>query len=394
LTAGRRRIAFVSGTRAEYGLLTPLMLLLREDPAIDFRLVVCAAHLSPELGLTKNQIIEDGFAIDDEVDMLLSSDTKSSIAKSVGLGCIGFSDAFRRMSPDLVVLLGDRFEMLAAAQTALLMGIPTAHLHGGELTEGAVDDSIRHAITKFSSWHFVAAEAYRRRVIQLGEDPQRVFNVGAIGLDVIRSLQPQSRAKLKSGFGIPADREFLLVSWHPETLSEHATSETTRTLIETLSQCGHAIVMSYPNADWSHREIVDQIEQFASRDPRVTLVRNFGQQAYLSAMSHSAAVIGNSSSGILEAPSLGVPTVNIGTRQQGRLRAPSVIDCNANGPEIRQAIAKALSAEFKAIAVEKLNPHGNGTAVQQIAVRLKSLPIGGPVRKHFHDLNTDPGPMA
>jgi UDP-hydrolysing UDP-N-acetyl-D-glucosamine 2-epimerase len=386
-----RRIAVVTGTRAEYGLLRPLMALLRSDGEIDFRLVVCAAHLSPEFGLTKDRIQEDGFWIDDEVEMLLSSDTASGIAKSVGLGCIGFADVFRRAAPDLIVVLGDRFEVLAAVQAAMFAQIPVAHLHGGELTEGVVDDGIRHAVTKMSHLHFVSTEVYRRRVIQLGETPSLVFQVGAIGLDTVRELKPTPRTELGETFGIPANREFLLLSWHPETLSSRPAGESISTVLAALARREEAIVMSYPNADQSSRDVISEIEAFAAQRPGVVLVKSFGPQAYLSIMSHARAIIGNSSSGIIEAPSLGVPTINIGSRQKGRVRAPSVIDCAVEQTGISAALEQAMSPSFRAEARRKENPYGDGHTARRVMAQLKTVRLEGLVYKVFHDIPTQPG---
>lgn len=386
MKAYKRCIAIITGTRAEYGLLRPLMSLLKSDDSIDFRLIACAAHLSPEFGLTRNQIVEDGFVVDEDVEMLLSADTPSAIAKAVGLGCIGFADAFRRISPDLIVVLGDRFEILAAVQAALFARIPVAHLHGGELTEGAIDDAIRHAVTKMSHLHFVAAEAYRDRVIQMGENPSGVFNVGAIGLDAIRGLKPEPLDGLQERFGIPADKPFLMVSWHPETLSGQSARDAFRELVAALDSRDEFVVMSYPNADQGSRDVVFEMESFAARRRGVLLVKNFGQQAYLNIMSYASAIVGNSSSGIIEAPSLGIPTVNIGDRQKGRLRAASVVDCNANTTSILTALDRVSTPLFQEMAARKVNPYGDGRTATRIAQKVMTIPLDHILHKRFYDI--------
>lgn len=382
-----RRIAVITGGRAEYGLLAPLLRLLSETPDIEPKLIVCAAHLVSEFGSTKDAILADGFRIDAEVEMLGAVDSAAEAAKSLGRGCIGFADVFGRLAPDILVVLGDRFEILAAVETALLLRIPVAHLHGGELTEGAVDDSIRHAITKMSHLHFTAAEEYAKRVIQMGEQPDRVFNVGAIGLDAVLGSRPLSRAELEAEFNVPAGAPLILATLHPETLSSRTPQQQIAPLLEVLAQrSDHAVVITYPNADFGGRTMIAAIEEFARSHAHVVAVASLGQRGYLGAMANANVVIGNSSSGIIEAPSFGVAVVNIGDRQKGRLRAPSVVDCANEKGAIEQALERALSASFRERAGARVNPYGDGRTAPRIVEVLRTVPIEGILQKSFYTL--------
>ena len=381
----KRRIAVVTGGRAEYGLLAPLLRRLAEMPGIELQLIVCAAHLASEFGSTKNAIVADGYRIDAEVEMLVAGDSPAAMANSLGLGCIGFADAFERLAPDVLVVLGDRFEILAAVQTALLLRIPVAHLHGGELTEGAVDDSMRHAITKMSHLHFTAAEEYARRVIQMGEQPDRVFNVGAIGLDTVRALEPMSRHELEAEFKLPAGRRIILATLHPETLSLRSPQQQIRPLLNVLTRRhDYTVVMTYPNADFGGRAMIAEIEEFARSHPHVVAIASFGQRGYLSAMAAADVVMGNSSSGIIEAPAVGVAVVNIGDRQKGRLRAPSVIDCVSEEAAIECALETALSPQFLERAKIRANPYGDGHAASKIVDVLCGFPLDRLLQKAFY----------
>ncbi|MDF2413350.1 UDP-N-acetylglucosamine 2-epimerase [Aeromonas sp. 1HA1] len=384
-----KTIAVFTGTRAEYGLLYWLMKDIAADPELDFRLIVSGTHLSPEFGLTYQQIEQDGFKIDERIEMLLSSDTSVGVVKSMGVALLGLADALARQQPDILVILGDRFEALAAAQAAMLQRIPVAHLHGGEITEGAYDDAIRHAITKLSYLHFTAAEPYRQRVIQLGEAPERVFNVGAVGLDHIAKTQLLSMDELQSSLGFTLDSPFFVVTYHPVTLADEAAEESFRALLAALDQFpAHQVILTYPNADDGGRAIIPLLVQYAAeKNARVLAIPSLGYRRYLSAVKHSAAVIGNSSSGIIEVPSLGVPTINIGQRQQGRLAAQSVLHCEANSMAITQCIALALQPMAPDAYI---NPYGVGDASSQIVARLKYLTT--PTIKQFHDLDRSPSP--
>ncbi|MCL6598711.1 MAG: UDP-N-acetylglucosamine 2-epimerase (hydrolyzing) [Alicyclobacillus macrosporangiidus] len=388
----KRKICVVTGTRAEYGLLYWLMREIERDEDLVLQVVVTGMHLSPEFGETYKIIEQDGFPIADKIEILLSSDTAVGMAKSVGLAVMGFAESFKNLQPDIVVLLGDRFEMLAAAQTALLMRIPIAHIHGGELSEGAVDEAIRHSITKMAQYHFVAAEPYRRRVIQLGEHPDRVYNVGAPGLDAISRMDLMSKSELERDLGWSLGDTTFLVTYHPVTLQSEDPVVTVQELLAALDAFPEAhVLITMPNADAGGRSVARLLGAYASRCPeRVLAVASLGQQRYLSALKLADVVIGNSSSGIIEAPFLGTPTVNIGDRQAGRLRARSVIDCPGERAIIVEAIRKALTPEFQALAANVETPYGKGDASSKIKELLKTVPLDGVVAKKFFDLPLDP----
>lgn len=387
----KKRICVVTGTRAEYGLFVPLLKKLKASRKHRLQVVVTGMHLSPEFGHTYKEIEEDGFRIDEKVEMLLSSDTEIGITKSVGIGTMAMAEAFNRLRPDLVFLLGDRFEALAAATAAMIARIPIAHVHGGELTEGAFDDSIRHAITKMSSVHFTAADEYRRRVIQMGEDPGRVFNSGALGLDNIKNMRLLSRSELAKALGIPLDGTNFLVTFHPVTRQETvSTQRQFRALLRALEEFPEArVIFTRPNADTGGRAINALIDAYVSgSDGRASVFASMGRLKYLSAIKHSDAVVGNSSSGIAEAPSFGVPTVNIGDRQKGRIRAASVIDCSAERKAISGAIERALSPQFTKACRRVKSPFGDGNAAERIVTVLNALiPKGLNACKGFYDID-------
>ena len=357
------------------------------------QVVATGSHLSPEFGLTAHEIEQAGFAIDRRIEILLSSDTGAGVAKSTGLGLIGFADAFQDLRPDLVVLLGDRFEILAAATAALLMRLPVAHLHGGEKTEGAFDDAIRHAITKMSNLHFVATEEYRQRVIQLGENPGDVHVVGALGLDGLIKAKRLTRQELEASLGFDLGARSMLVTFHPETLSPGMAERQVAELLAALDAFGDfPIVFTLPNADPEGRAITSLIESFVENHPKARAYPSLGQLRYQSLVATVDVVVGNSSSGIIEVPSLGRPTVNIGDRQKGRLRAASVIDCPPDRSEIRQAIDKALSADFQASLETVSNPYGTGGASDAIARVIAQTDLEALKQKTFHDLEFARGP--
>lgn len=384
-----RRVCVVTGTRAEYGLLYWLIRELDGDPEILLQLVVTGSHLSPEFGLTVRQIEADGFVVDDKVEMLLSSDTAIGVAKSMGLATISFAESFARLRPDIVVLLGDRFEMLAVAQVALISKIPIAHIHGGELTEGALDDAIRHSITKMSSLHFASTEVYRRRVIQMGEHPDRVYNVGAIGLDNIRKLKLLSKNELEESLGFSLSSTSFLVTFHPATADGLSPVASLRSLLASLGEFPEArVIFTKSNADAGGREINEVIDRFAAENKsRVYVTASLGQLRYLSALKHVSLVIGNSSSGIVEAPALRKPTVNIGSRQQGRLRAETVIDVGVDTDAISRGISRALSRDFQEGLTEALSPYGSGGASSAIRRVLRQQPLEGLIKKKFYDVS-------
>lgn len=382
-----RKICVVTGSRAEYGLLYWLLKEIQADPRMQLQLAVTGMHLSPEFGLTVKQIAADGFVPDACVDMLVSSDTPAGIAKSMGLGVIGFADALARLAPDLMVILGDRFEILAAAQAAMVSRIPMAHIHGGELTEGLIDEAIRHSLTKMSHLHFVTAEGYRDRVIQLGESPERVWNVGAPGLDSIRRLPRLDRHELSESVGFDLTVPYFLVTYHPVTLAQDA-QHAVSALFEALAAFPqYRILITGVNADTGNGVVRDVIHAYSAAQPgRVFSTVSLGQQRYLSAMAHAEAVIGNSSSALIEAPALKVPTVNVGDRQRGRIRAASVIDVLEDTASIIEGIRKALSTGFRAVVRESVCPFGDGHAAERIREVLVRHPLEGLLMKRFHDI--------
>jgi UDP-hydrolysing UDP-N-acetyl-D-glucosamine 2-epimerase len=386
----RRRIAVVTGTRAEYGLLYWLLRDIADDPALELQMIVTAMHLSPEFGMTVREIEQDGLPIAARVEMLLSSDTPVGVAKSMGLGTIGFADAFDRLRPDLVVVLGDRFEILAAAQAALVARIPIAHLHGGELTEGAVDESIRHALTKMASLHFTVAEPYRRRVLQLGEQPDRVFDFGAPGLDHLRRASRLSPEELERELGFNLRSPLALVTWHPATLGATSPMVGLAELHMALERLPDLrLIWTLPNADVGGRSLIPAIEAWAaSHAARVCLRASLGHKRYLSLLPLVDVMVGNSSSGLTEAPALGVPTVNIGDRQAGRLRSASVIDVAERADDIEQALRRALSPSFRAGLADMRPAYGDGDASRRIRDVLREVSLAGLERKRFRDLET------
>lgn len=383
----KRKVCVVTGTRAEYGLLRWVMEGVRAHAGLQLQVAVTGMHLAPEFGLTVREIEHDGFAIDEGVEMLLSSDTPAGIAKSIGLGTIGFADAYARLRPDIVVLLGDRFEIFAAATAALVARIPVAHLHGGEATEGAFDEAMRHAITKMSQLHFVAAPEYRDRVIQLGESPERVHMVGGLGLDGIRRLKLLDRGELESALDFKLGRRNLLVTFHPATLEPATAADQMRELLAALDALDDThLILTKPNADTEGRALFGLIDEFAATHPRARAYSSLGQRRYLSCLRHVDGVVGNSSSGLIEAPSMGIGTVNIGDRQRGRIRAESVIDCAPERSAIGAAIATLYTPEFRKRLKKVRNPYGDGGASERIVEALAAVSLDGIVKKRFHDV--------
>ena len=382
----RRRICVVTGSRAEYGLLYWLLKDIAADPELELQIIATGMHLSPEFGLTYRQIEMDGFAIDAKVEMLLSADTPVAVTKSLGLGVIGFADSLDRLSPDIVVVLGDRFEILAAAQAAMLARIPLAHIHGGETSEGAYDEGMRHAISKMAHWHFVAAEPYRQRVVQLGEDPQRVFNVGAPGLDHLKRTPLLSRDELEQSLGMRLGQPLLLVTYHPVTLGDRTPEASMEELLAALRDIDDAcVVFTYPNADTGGRALRQAIDRFVGDHPlRMRGYASLGQLRYLSLIRQADAIVGNSSSGLTEAPALKKATVNIGDRQKGRLKASSVIDVPEIREEICAAIRRALSPEFREQLPQTRSLYGFGDTSAAMVRQLKAtLPA---IQKPFFDI--------
>ena len=384
----KRKICVITGSRAEYGLLSGLMQAIKEDTALDLQVIATNMHLSPEFGLTYKEIENDGFHIDKKVEMLLSSDTANATAKSVGLGTIGFADAYEYLQPNMIVVLGDRFEILAAVSTALFYKIPVAHLHGGEITEGAYDDCIRHAITKMSHLHFTSTEDYRRRVIQLGEQPDFVFNVGAIGVENIKKTPLLSKQELETSLQFELGEKSILVTYHPVTLEHFTAEEQCVNLLEALEQFpDYRIIFTFPNSDTDGRIIMRLIRGFVDKHKeRLIAFTSLGKIRYLSALKYISAVVGNSSSGIIEVPSFGIPTLNIGDRQKGRIAADSVINCGTSKDEIIRGLQTVFSNSVAMNAKKQDNPYGKeGTAAAIVEV-LKSVSLETLIRKTFYNL--------
>lgn len=373
----KKKICVFTGTRAEYGLLKPLIEEIKQSEDFKLQLIVSGMHLSPEFGLTYKEIEKDGFNIDEKVEMLLSSDTPTGITKSIGLGLIGYADALKRLNPDLAVILGDRFEALAFAIACYIARIPIAHLYGGETTEGALDEGFRHAITKLSYLHFTSTEEYRKVVIQLGEHPDRVFNVGALGIDNIKKMKLLSKEEVEKVLGMNFKKYNFLVTYHPVTLETNTAEFQIRQLIQALDEIEDSlIIFTKSNADTDGRIINKIIDEYVSNNrDKAVVFTSMGQLLYLSTMQYVDAVVGNSSSGIIEAPSFKIATVNIGDRQKGRIKAESVIDCGYNKDEIKMAISKAISKDFKEKIKNIFNPYGDGKTSQRILQIVRNFEI-------------------
>lgn len=383
-----RRIAVVTGTRAEYGLLYWLLRDLHEDPSVDLQLIVTGTHLSSRFGLTVQQIESDGLPIAATVPLPVEDDSIAGVTAALSEATCGIGAAIASLRPDLMVLLGDRYEVLGAAQAAMLARVPVAHIHGGEATEGAIDEAIRHAVTKMAHLHFVAAEPYRQRVIQLGESPDRVWTVGAAGLDNIELLPKLPRSDLEATLGLRLERPSFLVTYHPVTLSDQDQGGAMRTLLQVLNETAGTMIITGVNADTGGRAMRDVATAFAAANRgRVVMVESLGSLRYLSAMAHVDAIVGNSSSGLIEAPAMGKAAVDIGDRQRGRLRAPAVIHCDHDAASIRLAIRQALSAEHREVAARRETPYGTPGAARRVAAVIASHPLDGLLTKRFHDLS-------
>lgn len=384
----KRKVCVVTGTRAEYGLLYWLMKGIQEDDDLELQIIATGMHLSPEFGLTYREIEKDGFLINKKVEMILSADTPSAIAKSTGLGLIGFADAPTELQPDIMVVLGDRFEVLAASIAATFARIPVGHIHGGETTTGAFDEAIRHSITKMAYWHFVAAEEYRKRVIQLGEDPKRVFLVGGMGVEGILKANLLSKKALEKELEFKFGPKNLLVTFHPVTLDKETSENQFNELLGALQSIDNAhLIFTAPNADTDGRIISRMINEFVSKHPKNSIVfTSMGQTNYLSSLQFVDAVVGNSSSGLAEAPSFKIGTINIGDRQKGRLKAESVIDCEPSRESILDAFNKLYSEDFQQILKRVKNPNGNGHASEKILEVLKTVNLPEELKKGFYDL--------
>ncbi|MFM8476576.1 MAG: UDP-N-acetylglucosamine 2-epimerase [Planctomycetaceae bacterium] len=382
-----RTISVVTVGRSDWGLYRPILEALRSAPDLQLHLIASGAHLVAGHGRTDETIATDGFTIHDRVQMLLASDSPAAIAASMGLGTIGFAQVYERVRPDLLLVLGDRFEMHAAALAAVPLRIPIAHVHGGEVTAGAIDDALRHAITKYSHLHFASTSCHARRIIQLGEEPWRVTVSGAPGLDQLRRLRLLSAEELSAKLGISLDVPPLLVTQHPVTLQSEQAARQADALLEALSSQSRPIIITRPNADTRNTEILERLERFAAARSHVRLVSNLGTLGYFSLMKCAAAMAGNSSSGIIEAASFQLPVVNIGLRQQGRPRSGNVIDCGDSAEEIQAALDRALSAEFREHCRGVQNIYGDGHAAGRIVQVLRTTALSERLLiKSFHDL--------
>jgi GDP/UDP-N,N'-diacetylbacillosamine 2-epimerase (hydrolysing) len=384
----RKKICVLTATRAEYGLLKPIIKKLNEDSIFDVKVVVTGAHLSPEFGLTYKEIEQDGIVIDEKIEILLSADTPAAISKSMGLAMISFADYFAKVKPDMLVVLGDRYETLAVCCVAINQRIPIAHLYGGETTEGAVDEYIRHAITKLSYLHFTSTEEYRNRVIQLGEQPDRVFCVGAIGIENIFNEKLLSKTELEKSLNFKLDKPYAVVTFHPVTLENGNSAEQFQALLNACKKYKDMkFIFTKANADTDGRIINKLLDEYVQEQDNAIAATSLGIVRYLSAIKYSSMVIGNSSSGLIEVPSFGVPTIDIGDRQKGRLRADSVINCEPVQEDIEKAISLALTDQFKERARKTINPYGDGNTSDKIVEKIRDFLINRKIdlKKRFYD---------
>ena len=388
--ADKKKICFVTGTRAEYGILSRLMKSLKDDDSVELQIIATNMHLSPEFGMTVKEIEDDGLTIDRKVEMLLSSDTAVGTVKSMGLASIGLADAYTQLDPDLIVILGDRYEMLAAASAALIFGIPVAHLHGGEITEGAYDDAIRHAITKLSYLHFTSTEEYRANVIQMGESPERVFWVGALGADNIGNEDMLSLQDLEDSLSFKLGEDFLLVTFHPVTKEPGLAETQTQALLDSLEKVidKHKILFTLPNSDTDGRIITSMVRDWVhDHTDKAVDVTSLGRRLYYSALKYCKAVIGNSSSGLCEAPSFRKPTLNIGIRQQGRTQGNTIVNCDPTMESIAEGLRKILSDDFiKYVSHKGKNPYVKPDTLSVIMRVLKEFPLPKHAVKHFYKI--------
>lgn len=381
------KICVATGTRAEYGLLKPLMEAIRKEMGWDLQILATGAHLSPEFGLTFQNIEQDGYIIDKKIEMLLSADTGTAIIKSMGIGMIGYADALQDLNPDALVILGDRYEMLSIATSALILKIPIIHLHGGEITEGAYDDAIRHAITKMSHLHFTSTETYRNRIIQMGENPVKVFNVGAIGIDNVKKLTLLSKKELEENLKIRFKKYNYQITFHPATLDAETPEKQFQILLDAIDEQDDSFfIFTKSNADTNGRIINRMIDDYVNQNPdKASAFDSLGTLRFLSVVSICDAIIGNSSSGILEAPSLHTATINIGKRQQGRIQAKSIINTAVDKNEILKGIERVKSDSFQKIVANVNNPYGDGGTVTNIMKVLRKTDFDNITMKKFFD---------
>lgn len=384
-----RKICVVTATRAEYGLLKCLLEDIQNDSVLELQLISTGSHLSPEFGLTNQQILDDGFVVNKTVEILLSSDTPVGVSKSMGLAQISFSEAFDELKPDIVVVLGDRYELIPIVSAANIARIPVAHLSGGELTEGAIDELIRHAITKLSQLHFTAMDEYSTRIIQMGEQPERVFTVGEVGLDNLLRMQLMSKDEFENSISCKLKERNLLFTYHPETTQDIAEVERDfREILSALDTLEHTLVIfTKANADVGGRLINKMIDKYVTENTEKAIAfTSLGQLRYLSALQYMDAVVGNSSSGIVEAPSFKLATINIGNRQKGRVRANSTIDVSVNKADLTSALAEVYAPEFMASLKHIVNPYGRGNSSEKVVQTLKTVELSSLKTKQFYDV--------
>lgn len=384
-----RKISVFTGTRADYGIMSRLVRLIEDDPDLQLQIIATNMHLSPEFGMTYKEIEADGFKIDKKVEMMLSSDTATGTVKSMGLALIGFADALEELKPDLAVILGDRYEMLAAAEACLINKVPIAHIAGGAISEGAYDDAIRHSITKMSHLHFTETDEYRKRVIQLGEHPDRVWSTGALGVNNIRNEQILSLAELESSLNFQLGEKFLLITFHPVTMENATAAVQCENLLTALSEINnkYQLLFTLPNSDTDGRVIIQKIKDYVAKNSdKAFAITSLGKKRYYSALKYTTAVIGNSSSGLVEAPSFNIPTLNIGNRQQGRTRGETVIDVLATFDAMQSGLQKALSKDFIAKCKNATNPYEKVDTLETIFNVIKSYPLDGITKKSFYNL--------
>ena len=382
-----KKICVITGSRAEYGLLRKLIKLLDVSELFQLQLIVTGSHLSKKFGETVNEVERDGFKINSKIDINLVSDTPIGISKSTSIGLSGFADEFELLNPDMILVLGDRFEILSAVIAAMYARIPIAHIHGGELTEGAIDDAIRHSITKFSHLHFVGNEVYRKRVIQLGEKPERVFNVGGLGVDAINDINLIPKNKLEKDLNIKFLKKNLLITFHPVTLEDKSSLKQISELLDALSNLqSTSLIFTMPNADGDSQVIFEKIEDYVSCNKNAYVFISLGQVRYLSCLAQVDAIVGNSSSGLHEAPSFRKATINIGDRQKGRIQSKSVINCKPLSQDIQKAIKDSYSQEFKERLLNVQNPYGDGGAAKRIVGTISNVDLSSLIHKEFYDL--------
>lgn len=385
----KRKICIFTGTRAEYGLLKPLIDELKVESSVALQLIISGMHLSPEFGLTYKEISLEEFSKVEKVEILLSSDTTIGVSKAMGLGMISYAEALDRLKPDLLVGLGDRFELFALASTALIQNIPIAHIHGGEVTTGAYDDAFRHSITKMSHLHFASTEPYKNRIIQLGENPKSVFNVGALGLDNIKNLKLLSKSELEKSLAFKLDKPFFVVTFHPVTLENNSAEKQVKELLVALDKFQkHKIIFTKPNSDNNSRIIIKLIDEYVSKNKdRVKAFDSLGQLKYLSTLKFAEMMIGNSSSGIIEMPYFKKPTINIGDRQKGRIFPKSVIQCEPKSKSIVEAVNRGLDKRFKEGIKNEINIYGDGRTAKRIKKILMTISLTKLIKKNFYDLS-------